>query len=151
MVCPFCDQTRTSVVNSRHTKRNNQVWRRRRCDSCGRIFTTREAPQLSFLRVKKREGHLEDFVRSKLIVSLLRSSDHINEADVSFALAETIETKLFKSIDADTEYIESSLIADTTQQVLKNYDLKAFIKYVSHRPDDLEKKELKALLKNSRD
>ena len=151
MVCPFCDQTRTSVVNSRHTKRNNQVWRRRRCDSCGRTFTTREVPQLSFLRVKKRSGHLEEYVRSKLLISLLWSSDHIQEADVAFALAETIETKLFKSIDADTEFIESELIANTVREVLKNYDLKAFIKYVTNESSTLEKKELKALLKNSRD
>ena len=138
-------------MNSRHTKRNNQVWRRRQCDNCNRTFTTREAPQLSFLRVKKREGHLEEYRRSKLLVSLLWSSDHIKEADVAFALADTIETKLFKSIDATTESIDSSLIASTAMEVLKNYDLKAFIKYVSNRDDELEKRDIKALLKTARD
>ena len=139
------------MVNSRWTRRNNQVWRRRRCDNCGRTFTTREAPQLSFLRVKKREGHLEEFVRTKLLVSLLWSTDHIKEADVAFALADTIETKILKTLTADSDVIDSQVISETTQEVLKRYDLKAFIKYVSHASTSLEKKELKALLQNSRD
>lgn len=151
MVCPFCDQAKTSVVNSRWTRRNNQVWRRRRCESCNRTFTTREVPQLSFLRVKKREGHLEEYVRSKLLVSLLRSSDHISEADVAFGLADTIEAKILKTLTPETDVIPSEVISQTVQDVLKRYDLKAFIKYLSNQPASLEKKELKQLLKNSRD
>ncbi len=151
MVCPFCDQTRTSVVNSRHTRRSNQVWRRRRCASCGRTFTTREAPQLSFLRVNKREGQKEEYSRSKLLVSLLRSSDHIDEADVAFALADTIEVRLLRSIDAETDEIDSKFISETVLDVLKKYDLKAFIKYATQQIDNLEKRDIRALLKNSRD
>lgn len=151
MVCPFCDQTRTSVVNSRHTRRSNQVWRRRTCESCGRTFTTREAPQLSFLRVKKREGQIEEYQRSKLLVSLLWSSDHLDEADVAFALADTVEVRLLRSLTPESDQISSQFIAETVQDVLKRFDLKSFIKYVTNREDSLERRDLQALLKNSRD
>lgn len=41
MICPFCHQD-TSVYNSRLTSQQQQVWRRRRCKACLRVFTTKE-------------------------------------------------------------------------------------------------------------
>ncbi|MDX1765939.1 MAG: hypothetical protein R3313_03215 [Candidatus Saccharimonadales bacterium] len=103
------------------------------------------------MRVKKREGQIEEYQRSKLLVSLLWSSDHLDEADVAFALADTVEVRLLRSLTPESDQISSQFIAETVQDVLKRFDLKSFIKYVTNREDSLERRDLQALLKNSRD
>src|ERR1035437_1767619 len=45
MVCVYCGHE-TKVTNSRRQKRNNQVWRRRKCAVCKAVFTTHEAVDL---------------------------------------------------------------------------------------------------------
>ena len=70
MKCIFCSHKNTSVINSRSTKGNTIVWRRRQCVSCKDIFTTREGTFTDNLFLIKRNGKRQRFVYEKLLASI---------------------------------------------------------------------------------
>lgn len=66
MECPYCHKPLTFVTNSRATRNNSQIWRRRRCSNCKIVFTTHEIIDLSHIVVVKKSGISERFSRVKL-------------------------------------------------------------------------------------
>ena len=149
MVCPFCGSIKTSVRNSRHTSRKNQVWRRRNCEECGRTFTTREKVELEFLEVLNEDGSSEPFLRSKLITSVIKACDHLPEAvDNAFALVETAEKKILLDVPAKSNRIEATEIFEAISSVLKLYEPLAHLKYLSYYSgQSLDKKDVREALK----
>jgi transcriptional repressor NrdR len=95
MVCVYCGGN-TRVTNSRHQKKNNQVWRRRRCERCGALFSTQEtAVYGQSWRVRRQDGRLEAFSELKLLLSLYKSCEHRKTAlSDAEGLTETILSKL---------------------------------------------------------
>jgi|GEM_PF-398428 len=78
MVCTYCSSP-TNIVNSRHQKRTNSVWRRHRCTNtdCGSVFTTHESIDLSsVLAVQHSARTLQPFSRDKLYMSIFASCKH---------------------------------------------------------------------------
>src|SRR5262249_52599352 len=65
MLCPYCGNGDTKVVDSRPDSLGRL--RRRRCGACGHGFTTTERIAAEDLLVKKRDGSVEPVSRSKLI------------------------------------------------------------------------------------
>lgn len=128
MVCPFCEHPKLKTVNSRKTKKNNQVWRRRQCESCGRLFTTREYIDLTDIAVLSRSGKTEPYSRPKLLASLLQALDHLGDRQVesAYALSETIEKQLYG------DEISSEGIIKSAIETLKLFDEVSAIKYQSY-------------------
>ena len=130
MVCPYCSH-QTKVINSRHQKRNNQTWRRRQCVSCQAIFTTHEQIELtSTLSVREADDSLMPFVKERLFSSLLLACDGLNDPyGTATELTATVINELRgKAGDA---MVSSKDIAATTGQILRRFNAKAFLKYVS--------------------
>jgi transcriptional repressor NrdR len=73
MNCPFCNSDQIVVKNSRPSRKNTQIWRRRQCLKCKGVFTTREKMTASFVIVEKKDGHHMQFAHSKLFASIYRS------------------------------------------------------------------------------
>ena len=71
MLCPFCREKDTSVVDSRPTEDGTAIRRRRVC-GCERKerFTTFERVQFRELTVIKCDGHKDPFVRDKITKSI---------------------------------------------------------------------------------
>ena len=42
MKCPFCGEENTKVIDSRPADDNSSIRRRRKCEKCGKRFTTYE-------------------------------------------------------------------------------------------------------------
>jgi len=128
MVCPSCEHPKLKTVNSRKTKKNNQVWRRRQCESCGRLFTTREYIDLTDIAVIKNNGKAESYSRAILLASLLRSLDHVKDRPVesAYALSETIEQTLYGDEITTKDIVASAL------KVLQRFDEVSAIKYKSY-------------------
>ena len=130
MVCIHCSGN-TQVVNSRPQRRSNQVWRRRRCLTCGAIFTTEETIQHASswaVRGASASGRLRPFSRDKLLVSLLRSLQHRKDAlDNAAALVDTSMNKL--APQAQNGVLTSSQIAQTVQVALNRFDKAASVHY----------------------
>lgn len=66
MKCPYCHSLQGAVLDSRETPDNEAVRRRRRCENCGRRFTTYERVEELELKIIKKDGRKESFNREKL-------------------------------------------------------------------------------------
>lgn len=64
MNCPYCDNARHKVIDTREA--GDAIRRRRRCEECGERFTTYEHIAASILVVKS-DGRREPFDRQKLL------------------------------------------------------------------------------------
>jgi len=128
--CIYCASD-TQVINSRHQRRVNQVWRRRKCLSCGAVFSTHESAAYDVAwRVKTAAGALQPFNRNKLLLSLYKSLEHRPSAlDDADALTSTIMGKLLQK--AQNGLVNRSDIIKTTQEVLKRFDNPASVHYAA--------------------
>lgn len=147
MVCPFCLHKKTNVYNSRPTKRLNAMWRRRRCSNCTREFTTREliaADSIIRVQAGKKIG---PFLKSKLILSVLKACDHLPQDDAAYWLCDTIEQRLLKQGATSDGVVTTNDIAEVTLAVLKAFNMPAFVKYLSYHAPALDSRTLKRELK----
>jgi transcriptional repressor NrdR len=128
MVCTYCGG-KTEVVNSRHQKRANQVWRRRHCLNCSATFSTHEqATYDTVWRVQTRNATLEPFHKQKLFIELYKACEHRPTAlDDATALTDTIVGLLRKH--ATHGLLESNDIALTSHEVLRHFDKAAAVYY----------------------
>ena len=127
MICIYCSNQATQVINSRPLKRKAGVWRRRQCLSCHRIFTTDEAAR-TILSVRSDHSVSTDapFSLGHLTVSIWRAFQHDPSEGQRVAgdLAATVESLL-----AESQQVTSTDIAKITYQVLQRYDASAAITY----------------------
>lgn len=120
MLCIYCSGN-TQVVNSRHQKRTNQVWRRRRCVACNAIFTTNERPDLEQALSFRRDKALEPFSREILLLSVYDSLKHRKTAmNDAVGLTTTIISQLNPFI-ADA-VLERDIVVTVTGEVLNRFD-----------------------------
>jgi transcriptional repressor NrdR len=129
MVCIYCAED-TKVVNSRHQKKLNRVWRRRTCLNCGATFTTSEAIDLTGTITVKHLRQYEPFQRDKLFMSIFNSLKHRRTAlSDATGLTDTVITLLYK--DMHDAVIERQLIANNIKSVLERFDKPAAIHYAA--------------------
>ena len=127
MVCVHC-RSDTQVINSRLQKKANQVWRRRKCGTCGAIFSSREVAQYELVWLVRSNKALQPFNRDKLLLSVYASCQHRPSAlsDAS-ALTETVINKLL--FNATAGVLEAAAIAQTVQVALNRFDKAASVHY----------------------
>ena len=61
MICPFCTNKETKVIDSRLVSEGSQIKRRRECTKCGERFSTYEEADLVMPRIIKSNGRREPF------------------------------------------------------------------------------------------
>ena len=66
MRCPFCGETEDKVIETRMSKDNAEIRRRRECAACTRRYTTYERIEESMPLVVKSDGRREPFDRTKI-------------------------------------------------------------------------------------
>jgi transcriptional regulator NrdR family protein len=128
MVCIYC-QSETRVINSRLQKRVNNIWRRRKCESCKAVFTSVESPAFDKqLTVQQSPSHVQPFSRDQLFLSVYDSLKHRKTAlnDAS-ALTDTIVGHLLPRIQ--NAALESITIAEEANKILKRFDKVASVHY----------------------
>lgn len=130
MFCINCFHTNTQVANSRPNKKRAHVWRRRKCTTCGVVFTTYERPSLADNKpVYLPSGNTDSFNLGKLIISIAKAFTHTpNEAEYSALwLAQTVEDIL----STELKVITPEDIKTTTHVVLKRFDELAAVQYAA--------------------
>jgi transcriptional repressor NrdR len=132
MVCIYCGHE-TSVTNSRLQKRNNQVWRRRQCEACKAIFTTHEAIDLTSALLVDSRGSAQPFLPDLLFTDvLLALKDRKDTYLAAREVTSTIIQKLLKN--PQKPLFLPRTISKTTAEVLKKFDKRAHLRYVSEHP-----------------
>ena len=74
MKCPYCQCLQGVVLDSRETPDNEAVRRRRRCENCGRRFTTYERVEDISVKIIKKDGRREDWDRDKLRRGIVKAT-----------------------------------------------------------------------------
>lgn len=139
-----CRSPHSEVVNTRSTRGGSQIWRRRRCADCGKVITTYERQDLSFIQVVS-SSKTSPYRRSVLFISILRALDaeHLTDIDVD-NLVDTIEQKI---IIRGQDKIEADLLRRLCLETLKAIDMNAFMRYMALHMNFRTKSDLKAEIK----
>lgn len=133
MVCVYCG-AKTEVTNSRLQKRSNNVWRRRKCNSCKATFTTHETPYLQNLAsVQPKNGEISPFIPEKLFAEIVETLKGTKEPyAVATEITAVISHNLMKN--ASKGPIKAQEISLNVGQALKKFNKQAWLRYVSEHP-----------------
>ena len=132
MVCPYC-QSNTAVINSRHQKRSNSTWRRRKCLGCNLLFTTQEMADLSSIFLVNTPKKLEAFSQTKLFLEILKAlGDKTAEISHAEDLTATISAKIVKK--ASKGLITSQDVSYEAALALKRFSKQAYLRFVAEHP-----------------
>jgi transcriptional repressor NrdR len=137
MKCPYCDHSKTRVIDTSHDVRGG-TRRRRVCDKCDQRFSSYERPILATPLLVKRDGTREEFSREKLLAGLkvACAKRPISAADIDRVAGE-VEAELQMLGKSE---VKSRVVGDKVIAKLKELDEVAYIRFaiVYLRLDDLE-------------
>ena len=147
MICPFCREKDTSVVDSRPTEDGTAIRRRRVC-SCERKerFTTFERVQFRELTVIKSNGRRAPFDRDKIAKSITIA---LRKRPID---ADTID-KFISKITRNLEGLGENEIPTTTigkfiMDGLANLDQVAYVRFASVYRNFKEAKDFEQFIGN---
>ena len=81
MLCPYCNHPETRVVDSRETQEGRAIRRRRECEKCDARFSTYEEVEIFRLLVVKKDGHKEEYDKTKIEKGLRRAFEKRPQAE----------------------------------------------------------------------
>ena len=127
MKCIFCGSEDNRVLDSRNSDEN--IRRRRECNTCGRRFTTYEFVEKIPFLVVKRDGSRQSFSPAKLKLSIEKAC---KKRPVSEQQIENIINDIEKNIQNKMlQEIKSSSLGQVVLNALKEIDKVSCIRYAS--------------------
>lgn len=129
MLCPFCKNEETRVIDSRVVRDTAAVRRRRTCDRCERRFTTYERVEDLLPSVVKRDGRREPFDREKIRrgIQLAFKKRKVSETRVA-ELVDAIERGFQDHVDRE---VSSTSIGEAVMEALRREDEVAYVRFAS--------------------
>jgi len=128
MLCPFCRQGESKVVDSRGSQ-EFAIRRRRECLHCGRRFTTYEKMEESPLKVIKKDGTRVPFDRERMRIGIERacykrpiSPDQVEQ------VINQVEHNVYELFERE---VPSRFIGEKVCEQLKMLDQVAFVRFAS--------------------
>jgi transcriptional repressor NrdR len=129
MRCPKCGNLEDKVIDSRSAKAGAAIRRRRECLACQHRFTTYEEIERRDLRVIKRDGRHEPFVRQKLLSGMVKACE---KRPVSYdALERAVEEIIQELEQAYDHEVPTNAIGIRVMERLHSLDEVAYIRYAS--------------------
>ena len=147
MLCPFCREKDTSVVDSRPTEDGTAIRRRRVC-GCERKerFTTFERVQFRELTVVKNNGRKEPFDRDKITKSINIS---LRKRPIDSESIEKFISKIVRNLEGLGENeIPTSTIGKFIMEGLSNLDQVAYVRFASVYKNFKEAKDFEQFIGN---
>lgn len=130
MLCPFCRQTETKVIDSRASE-EFVIRRRREClnRKCGRRFTTYEKIEEAPLKVIKKDGSRVPFDREKIRSGLEKAcyKRPVSDEQIERIISE-VETDVYQNFDRE---VPSRCIGERVFNMLREVDQVAFVRFAS--------------------
>jgi len=147
MLCPFCREKDTSVVDSRPTEDGTAIRRRRVC-SCQRKerFTTFERVQFRELTVIKNNGRRAPFDRDKIAKSIAIS---LRKRPIDSESIEKFISKIVRNLEGLGENeIPTSTIGKFIMNGLATLDQVAYVRFASVYRNFKEAKDFEQFIGN---
>lgn len=130
MLCPFCRQSETKVIDSR-TSEDFVIRRRRECLhlKCGRRFTTYEKIEETPLKVIKKDGTRVPFDRGKIRSGLEKACYKRPVSDEQIeSIISNVEADIYQNFDRE---VDSRYIGERVFDMLRHVDQVAFVRFAS--------------------
>ena len=147
MLCPFCREKDTSVVDSRPTEDGTAIRRRRVC-TCDRKerFTTFERVQFRELTVIKSNGRRAPFDRDKIAKSITIA---LRKRPIDGESVEKFISKIVRNLEGLGESeIPTSTIGKFIMDGLANLDQVAYVRFASVYRNFKEAKDFEQFIGN---
>jgi len=147
MLCPFCKEKDTSVVDSRPTEDGTAIRRRRVC-ACDRKerFTTFERVQFRELTVIKNNGRRTPFDRDKIAKSITIA---LRKRPIDGESVEKFISKIVRNLEGLGENeIPTSTIGKFIMDGLSNLDQVAYVRFASVYRNFKEAKDFEQFIGN---
>ena len=129
MLCPFCKEKDSSVVDSRPTEDGTAIRRRRLSLCCKQRFTTFERVQFREMMVIKNNGRKSIFDRDKLTKSVIIA---LRKRPIDEDTIEKFVSRIYRSLeDLGQNEVMSKTIGKFVMEGLKEIDPVAYVRFAS--------------------
>lgn len=129
MLCPYCKQAESKVIDSRSSEDGIVIRRRRECAACNRRFTTYERVEERPLLVIKKGGDREQFDRNKILNGITRACEKRTvSSDTIEKIVNSIEAELRDNNDRE---VSSTFIGEMVMDKLRLLDEVAYVRFAS--------------------
>jgi len=129
MKCPYCGALDNKVIDSRLTRDEIAIRRRRECLLCQRRFTTFEHVEDIPVMVVKKDGRREIFSRDKVRAGILKACE---KRDISIHLIEDFLDELERDLRENEEKeISTRVIGEKIMARLHQIDEVAYVRFAS--------------------
>ena len=129
MKCPLCKEINNKVIDSRLSKNENVIRRRRECIECGRRFTTYEYIEETPIMIIKKDERREAFERNKVAAGMKRACEKRN---ISINVIEEFIDDLERDLkETGKKEIPSSIIGERIMLKLHEIDDVAYVRFAS--------------------
>lgn len=129
MKCPFCTHRENKVIDSRLSKDDSAIRRRRECLGCGRRFTTYEFVEEVLPTVVKKDGRRESFDRAKILAGITKACQ---KRPISIdAIEKILENVQNCCQEYQDKEIASSAIGEIVMKELHALDGVAYVRFAS--------------------
>jgi transcriptional repressor NrdR len=137
MICPFCGNSETKVIDSRDTNDGKAIRRRRECEKCQARFSTYEEMEIMRLTVVKRDGNKQEYDRMKIEIGIRKALEKrpVGEEKVSKILGD-IEFEINSRSSSKNDpncfnEITSKDIGKIVLEKIKEIDDVAYLRFAS--------------------
>lgn len=128
MICPYCKNKDTKVVDKRDVEDEPVSRRRRECLGCKKRFTTYERVESITLKVVKKDGSTQDYNREKLILGITNCSKGRIEEEEIDKIVDDIE---FRLMNRKSSEVSTGDIGRLVLTRLKNRDTVSYLRFAS--------------------
>lgn len=129
MKCPFCHDLENRVIDSRLTKDDGVIRRRRECSKCTRRFTTYERVEEVLPMVVKKDNRREVFDRLKIVAGLKKACE---KRPVSAAAIEQAADRVERFVQERAEKeVPSKIVGEAVMRELHDLDQVAYVRFAS--------------------
>jgi transcriptional repressor NrdR len=129
MKCPYCHDLENKVIDSRVTKDDGAIRRRRECLKCERRFTTYERVEEMLPLIVKKAGRREPYDRAKIVAGLKKACE---KRPVSATAIENAADRVERYIQERGEKeVVSSVVGEAVMRELHKLDQVAYVRFAS--------------------
>lgn len=129
MKCPFCRQDSDKVVDTRPGEDGAVIRRRRECLACSRRYTTHERVEETPIRVVKKSGIREAFLREKLLAGIGRA---LEKRPVGVEQIEEAVSSIEREIlDSGEREVAAARLGEMVMARLRALDEVAYVRFAS--------------------
>jgi len=129
MKCPYCGKLDSRVIDSRLSRTELEIRRRRECQACLRRFTTYEKVEAVPVMIIKKDGRRENFVRRKILTGIQKACE---KRTISIDQIEEVVDDIERDLRGNNEKeVPSRELGEKIMKRLHAMDDVAYVRFAS--------------------